>query len=515
MFQDYFNDRENSGLFHAASEDWSEITCSDKFSEDQFSSARSYVIGAMLSHDPEVIKDAELEVNNVISRFEDSLNGGFFLAADRFWNITAKEKNLGRTGDIFGILMHLYEVSKKDKYLQKALDFLDITLERAWDKKNGGFFSLYDENWQTALDTKDLATQCKMLMHMNGSWKDGMDSPLGPKAAFHKNRAEEFAAMILDKAEDRTHGGFFTSFTRDWKPAKREKDVCHLANLALTMYFHYHNMGPSIWGPRRGSHAFTGRPYSSSYAYVGPAPNLNPVTKNAFIYGGKVVETADILIRHAWDSDFGGFYSSLQESLLPADKSKLISTQTACLMALNVAYRLTGFERFRNRLTEAITTIEDKCFDTENAGIYDSFEQDWTPATTVKLCGPNITIGGIISMMSPVVRGIDVTRQTLALWIDPQVQEIKKDCSARFNITVQNQGFENQSIRSGGLSAPRRWMNPADISFDLSAHEAKSYALTITPPKGMPAGEYLFEITCMKQAEVNEYVSAGGKVIIK
>ncbi|MCK5010885.1 MAG: hypothetical protein KAS98_10400, partial [Deltaproteobacteria bacterium] len=128
---------------------------------------------------------------------------------------------------------------------------------------------------------------------------------------------------------------------------------------------------------------------------------------------------------------------------------------------------------------------------------------------------PNLMVGGILSMMAPVVSGTDVTRQTLALWIDPPCQEIAKNNSAQFTVTVQNQGFEGVRIRVGGLSAPRRWMEPGDITLDLPPHEVRSYSLTITPPEGMPEGIYPFEITCMREGGVGEYVTAGGKVIIR
>jgi mannose/cellobiose epimerase-like protein (N-acyl-D-glucosamine 2-epimerase family) len=515
MFQAYFEDKEKGGLFHAMSEDWSKVISTEKRAEEQFNSARMHVIGAMITHDPESIKDAGEAVEEVIGRFEDTKNGGYFLAADKDWNITKREKSLGETSEIFGVLMHLYEVSMNDGHLLKAMDFMDVILDNAWDKKDGGFFSLYNEDWSIAVDTKDLATQCSMLQHMNGSWKDGMDSPFGAKAAYHKKRAEEFGDLILDKAEDKAHGGFFTSFARDWKPASKDKEVSQLASLSLTLYFHYHNMGPSIWGPRRGSHAYTGRPYPAVYAYHGPAPSNDPVSENAYRFGKKVMEISDLLIEHAWDKEHGGFYTSLMEDLRPADETKNISTQINCLMALNVAYRLTGFARFQEKLAEAVKVVEEKCFDPANGGAYSSFSRDWKPTATDKICNPNLMAGGILSMMEAVASGMDVTRQTLVLWIDPPLQEISKKGSVRINVTVQNQGFENVRVRVGGLNAPTRWMEPGDTSFDLSPHEVKSYPLTITPPEDMPEGDYHFEITCMPEGGVGEYVSALGKVVIQ
>ncbi len=92
-------------------------------------------------------------------------------------------------------------------------------------------------------------------------------------------------------------------------------------------------------------------------------------------------------------SEHGGFYTSLSETLSPRDETKLISTQISCLLGLNVAYRLTGFKRFQQKLAEAVKTIEEKCFDPVNAGTYASYTRDWMPTSKDKMCGPNLMVG--------------------------------------------------------------------------------------------------------------------------
>jgi mannose/cellobiose epimerase-like protein (N-acyl-D-glucosamine 2-epimerase family) len=509
-----FEDSEKGGLFHNLSEDFSRVLDRDKHVEDQFNDARIHVIGAMISHDPEAIADAEKAVDTVMERFEDKTHGGYFLKADRDWRIIDKHKSLAETEGIFGIFMHLYEVSKNDAYLLHAIQFLDTAVEKGWDNTHGGFFSLYQDSWAPAVVTKDLATQAGMLQHMNGAWKDGVDSPYGARAAYYKKRGEEFADLILEKASDRQHGGFFTSFTKEWKPLKMEKDLAQIASFALTLYFQYHNAGPSIWGPRRGSHAYTGRPYPATYRYLGPAPSLDPVSEKAFRYGQTVIDTADLLITKGWDAKQGGFYAQLTADLAPADERKLLSTQLSCLMALNVAFRLSGFERFKDKIIQGIKIIEDKCFDEQNGGAYNSFDRGWQPLTREKICGPNLLVNGILSMLSPITNNIDVTRETLYLAVEPQVRNIRNGQSAQFTVTVQNQGFAPVKTRIGGLSTPTRWMQPGEMIFDLSSHEVKSYTVVITPPEGMPPGTYYFEFTAAPAGELAEYVAAGGKVII-
>ena len=514
FLEDYFEDKEYGGLFHAMSEDFSTVRESNKYAYEQFTAARTSVIGAMMTHEPSAIKDAENAVNTVIQRFEDTRYGGYFSIAGRNWEIIDSRKNFIATGELFGVLMHLYEVSKNDAYLLKALDIIDIALNNAWDAKWGGFFSWYTADWKPASDIKDLATQASILQHLNGSWKDGMDSPYGARSAKHKKRAEEFADLLLQKYADGSRGGFYTQCSDDWAPISGEKDVGALALFALALYFHYHNMGPSIWGPRKGSHAYTGIPYPASYAYRGPAPNCEPVSERAYRYGRIVIDLCDLLVLCAWDERYGGFYTTLSEWLEPSDTKKLFATQVNCVLALNVGYRLTGFKRFQKKLVEAVSIIEENCFDAEHGGVYSIFDRSWLPTSRDKECGLNLISMGILSMIQPVLQAKKVAQQPLHLWLDPQQQVIRSGETAQFIITVQNQGFETIKVRIGGLSSPSRWMSPSDIVIELKPHEVYSYQLTIKPPSGMPAGRYPFEITCMPYDKITEYVNISGLVVL-
>ncbi len=349
---------------------------------------------------------------------------------------------------------------------------------------------------------------------MNGAWKDGIDSPYAQRAVYYKNRAEEFADFILETAADKLHGGFFTSFSADWVPRNREKDLAQIAALALTLYFQYHNSGPSVWGPRRGSHAFTGRPYPASYRYLGPAPSCDPVSEKAFRYGRTVIDAADLLIEKGWDAEQGGFFSQLTADLAPFDRNKILTTQLSCLMALNVAFRLSGFQRFKEKIVQAVKIIEDKCFDEQNGGVFHRFSPDWLPLTREKVCSPNLLVNGILSMLSPIINHIDVTRETLYLSVEPLVRSIQRGESAQFNVTVQNQGFAPVKVRVGGLSTPTRWMQPEETIVDLSPHAIHEYSLLIVPPEGIASGTYYFELTAVPAGEVANYVAARGKIII-
>jgi hypothetical protein len=228
-----------------------------------------------------------------------------------------------------------------------------------------------------------------------------------------------------------------------------------------------------------------------------------------------VVDISDLIIEKAWDIQYGGFYAKLTEDFAPFDNRKLVSTQVAALMALNVAYRLTGFKRFLDKLIEAARVVEDKCFDQDHGGVYTEFSRDWNPLSRDKVCGPNLLMSGIMSMFSPLIDGVQVMRNTLKIWADPPAQTIRGGQSAHVTVTLQNQGFEAVKVRVGGLSAPTRWMEPPEKHVDLAPHQVTSYKLTITPPAGLSPGPYYFELTMAPAGEVGEYVSVGGKVVVE
>lgn len=76
------------------------------------------------------------------------------------------------------------------------------------------------------------------------------------------------------------------------------------------------------------------------------------------------------------------------ENLAPKDTAKLFATQISCLMALNVAYRLTGFKRFQQKLAETVKIMEDRCFDPENGGVYVPLSVIGNPHSGIKYAAP-------------------------------------------------------------------------------------------------------------------------------
>jgi len=175
---DGYRDEVNGGIYHALSEDWSTITDSSKYCEDQFLLARTFVFQNMMTGNPASRDKARELTDFAIEKFEDRVNGGFYKKFTKDWKIADKEKNLHVLSNAFGTIMHLYEITFDDYYLLKCFDLLDLVLDKCWDKTHGGFFESYSENWTPKGDTKNLVHRWKSFCTSRGLGKMALIHPM-------------------------------------------------------------------------------------------------------------------------------------------------------------------------------------------------------------------------------------------------------------------------------------------------------------------------------------------------
>jgi mannose/cellobiose epimerase-like protein (N-acyl-D-glucosamine 2-epimerase family) len=503
-----YTDTENGGVYRACSENLSTVTDSTKLALDQFVLARSYVFQHMLSGQPQPQEKATELADFALEKFRDNTQGGYYSRASKDWTIVNKEKDPVVMGEIVGTLMHLYEITYDDTHLLKAFEVLDILLEKCEDKEHGGFFDAYTEDWNPASQTKSLHTQMQMIQHLGGGWKDGLDSPYAVKAEFYKDKSMELANLVIDKMLDREQGGFFKSCNADWSVKDDSKDPEEIASAVTSLFFNYHNRGPVIWGPRPGSHAYSpNRVIHDVYSYRGPGPDPRPISMDAYRVGKLVVENAKLLAEKAVDRTHGGFYRTLSRNWEPLDKSKSASTQAAVQFALNIAYKMTGDEPIRKTLSDSVAAAMQKASDPAHGGYYESYTEDWAPASKEKTFEATMQVMSIMGMVMPTITGPEVTLVKLKVWIEPQMVAIKDGATAHYKVTVQNQGFFPEKVRIGGMFALTRWMDPQESVVELEPHQVLTYDLKMTPPKGLTGKSYAFEISAISQRDRIGYVS--------
>ena len=513
---DGYRDEVNGGIYHALSEDWSTITDSSKYCEDQFLLARTFVFQNMMTGNPASRDKARELTDFAIEKFEDRVNGGFYKKFTKDWKIADKEKNLHVLSNAFGTIMHLYEITFDDYYLLKCFDLLDLVLDKCWDKTHGGFFESYSENWTPKGDTKNLSTQMEIILHLAGAWKDGIDSPYAERAEHYKQKSIEITNLIIKKMYDYEQGGFFKRCNADWSVKDERKDTEEVASAITTLFFIYHNLGPVIWGPRKGSHAYSpGRPINDNYSYLGPAPDPRPISMEAYNIGKIVVDMATLLMEKAWDQQNGGFYKSCTRNWLPSDKSKLSKVHADCLIALNIAYKLGGDIKLKNSLKKLQNVLRRKAQDKVNSGYFERYSLEWKPQDKYKSFSINMGLFGALMMTNSTVKNPPLSPVKLKVWIEPHSYGAEEGETAHYEVMVQNQGFSSERIRIGGLMALSRWMNPGEFYVELKPHQVYTYTLKVKPPQGLRGNTYPFEVSAIAESYKRKYFSDVALITIK
>ena len=513
---DSYSDKVNGGIYHAVSKDWSTITDDSKYCEDQFSLALTNVFQNMMTGNPVSRDRAKDLVDLTINKFEDKTNGGFYQKATKDWKIEDKDKSVHLISSSFSTIMHLYEITFDDSYLLKCFDLLDLLLDKGWDKTHGGFFDSYNEDWTPKSTTKSLSTQMDVILHFAGAWKDGIDSPYAERAERYKQKSIEITKLTIEKMYDHQHGGFVKSCNADWSVKDDSKDTEEITSAITTLFFIYHNLGPVIWGPRKGSHAYSpGRPIHDNYSYLGPAPDPRPISMEAYNIGKIVVDTANLLAEKSWDPQKDGFYKSCTRNWLPGDKSKSSKVQTDCLVALNIAYKLCGDIELKNKLKKLQDVLKEKAQDKVDSGYFENYSFDWKPLDKQKLFSINMGIFGALMMTGSTVRNPPLAPVKLKVWIEPKNRIVEEGETALYEIMIQNQGFFLEKIRIGGLMAFTRWMDPREFRIDLKPHQIHTYTLKVKPPRGLSGNTYSFEVSAIAERYKKEYFSDVALISVK
>jgi len=503
-----YRDKVNGGIYHALSEDWSTATDTRKYCEDHFMLARTHVFQNMMTGDPAARGKAQELADFTIEKFEDKVNGGFFKSYSQEWSDPDREKSPQVLNTAFATLMHLYEITFDDRYLLKCFELLDLLLEKGWDKTHGGFFDSYSEEWIPTTTTKSVHTQMEIILHLAGAWKDGIDSPYAERAEYYNQKSVEITNLIIEKMYDHQQGGFFKSCTADWTVNDDSKDTEDSASAITTLFFIYQNLGPVLWGPRKGSHAYSpNRPINDTYSYRGPAPDDLPISMEAYNMGKIVVDLATLLREKAWDHTNGGFYTSCTRTWSPHQKDKSPRIQAACLSALNIAYKLSGESTVKTSLENLQKVLREKAQDPVKSGYFEHYSAEWKPLDKNKSFSTNLGVFGALGMTMGTVMGPPLPPVKLKVWIEPQSLSVAEGESAQYEVMIQNQGFAQENIRVGGMMALSRWMGPGEFHIDLAPHQVYTYTLKVTPPQGLRGKTYPFEISAIAESFKNNYFS--------
>ncbi len=508
-------DRSYGGYYHSVSENWDIAKDSTKSFVDHLILGRMLLFSASATGDLNRIEEGEKLVNLAINKFSDKKNKGFFSTLSRDWSsILDGLKTTFLMASSIGTILHLYEYTLKEKYLLKMFEMMDTLRSNCRDYENGGFYDSFTEDWTVKSDQKSLQTQISVLQALNGCYKDGVDSVYAEKAEEYKKEAEKLAKLVLKKMYDKEHGGFFSSCDAKWVQKNLNKDVKQNAQAITALIFHYNTIGPVVFGPRIGSHAYTARPIWPWYSYVGPAPSMEPISTEAFAFGEAAAETVDCLLQRAWDTESGGFHPYCSREWAPLKKEKDVLVQSTCLVALNMFHRVSGFDMVREKIALMKRLLETRTWDFKNNGFYKNLGESWKPLSTDKFTEVNIEVPGALSMVQTILSSPAIPKFKPRIWIEPRDIRTSEGETFPFTVTVQNQSFLPDKIRIGGLTSFSRWLSPSDYSIDLKSHQVARFTIQLTVPRGLTGKTYPFEITAISMNDATQYSGATAKITI-
>ena len=509
-----FEDREQGGVYHTFSEDLTKVINQNKYSLDHFAVVESHLVNFLLRGDAKELEQAEKLMSFALDKFEDKGRKGFFTAASKNWVTTDDSKDTAIMAKITQVLFLLYECTMNEKYLLKGFDTLDLLLSQCWDEKDGGFFNSFTADWGVKSSLKTLPTHIQILLALEAGWKNGLDSKYAGKAEYYRQRSRELADLIKDKMYDTKYGGFFLSCNPDWTIKDSRKDTKALFEAVSAFSIHYNQLGPMIFGPRKGSISYYGKAFPSSYVYRGPAPNPDLLGMDAYHFIKLAGDVATLLIKKAWDDKKGGFYNICSQEWEPVDANKEMLTHAAAINALNTFYRLTGMGEYKEKLNQVLNLLDDKAEGEVTLGFFDIYNFNWQPIYREKNLFTNLETYSAISSARPILK-ISIPRIRFKIWIDPDNITIREGEAAEYKITIQNQGFTEEKVRIGGFTSLSSWISPKELFIEIPPHQIITYTLQVRPPFGLMHKKYPFEITVVPARDTSQYFTGSANVTIE
>jgi mannose/cellobiose epimerase-like protein (N-acyl-D-glucosamine 2-epimerase family) len=509
-----FEDRERGGVYHTFSEDLTKVINPNKYSLDHFAVVENHLVNFLLRGDAKELEQAEKLMSLALDKFEDKGRKGFFTATSKNWVTTDDSKDTAIMAKITQVLFLLYECTMNEKYLLKGFDTLDLLLSQGWDEKDGGFFNSFTADWGVKSSLKTLPTHIQILLALEAGWKNGLDSKYAGKAEYYRQRARELADLIEEKMYDTKYGGFFTSCNSDWSVKDSRKNTEALFRAVAAFSIHYNQLGPMIFGPRKGSLSYYGKAFPSGYVYRGPAPNPDLLGMDAYHFIKLAGDVATLLIKKAWDDKKGGFYNICSQEWEPVDANKEMLTHAAAINGLNTFYRSTGMGEYKEKLNQVLNLLDDKAEGEVTPGFFDIYNFNWEPIYREKNLFTNLETYSAISSARPTLK-TSYPRIRFKVWVDPDNITIREGEAAEYKITIQNQGFTEEKVRIGGFTSLSSWISPKELFIEIPPHQIVTYTLQVRPPFGLMHKKYPFEITVVPARDTSQYFTGSAGVTIE
>jgi len=250
---------------------------------------------------------AKQGVSFLIDKAWDKRYGGWYWALHRTGVVKDDSKN--PVAQIFMImgLTEYYRVAHDEIALKYAIDTYEILDRLAWDNRYGGYYSYMRRNWTIKSDTKTFCPQVDMAIAL-------LPLHSTAKGEAYLKRLIQLGDIFINRMWDPIEGCLRENFYRDWT----------------------HNPH-AIYDPMlRGDMISVGHNLKTAWFLL----RLSELVKDEryLVYAKKLI---DYCIKYGWDDQNFGFYEYCYRNGVLASKVKYWWPECEGMLVLLLAYKLT------------------------------------------------------------------------------------------------------------------------------------------------------------------------------
>lgn len=151
---------------------------------------------------------------------------------------------------------------------------------------------------------------------------------------------DELIPLWYEHVRDEEHGAVYMNLSRDWQPQPPWDKVPAMISRQVFSF-------------------------SAAYLLSGKEKYLEVAR-----------EGAEYLLEHAWDQEYGGWFSSLTQSGMPKDVDKGVSLQLYTNVGLALYYFTIGDERVRSHIEKSLEIRQQRAYDPEYDGYFFALNRD-------------------------------------------------------------------------------------------------------------------------------------------
>ena len=331
-------DVKHLGYFEALNEDGRFAASDEKFLTFQARQTWFFSNMAVNKIDRQVsLSMAEHGYKVLQTRFLDRKNGGYFLKIRNDDGLTGEQSVVDNRKHVYPLsfviyaLVELHRATGSEEALQQAISVFDLLEAHCYDKKNGGYYELYTQDWKKITDTDQWGVVGTVGFKTYNSHLHLLEAftplYLETKNELVGKRLDELVEICVDRIHHPEHPCNIDAWTVDWKIVETEKNL----------------------------RASFGHDLECAWLVLAAAEALGKRNEELEAWA---LQLCDHAISFGHDTKNGGFFYSGPLGKPSDDRKKEWWTQSEALVGLLTCYEISGDQTYLKLFNETLDFIE-------------------------------------------------------------------------------------------------------------------------------------------------------------